>query len=117
MVDRNSNSAEGSVLEMDKNSYYFDMAQFGSILSGRDEGLLAYNQLNNLLSKLPKSTILSIDVSRVQILNPSFADETIGTLLINYPGRVEVAGEPSLPVKKSLETVEESRGVHIPFTR
>ena len=100
---------------MDGNSYYFDLAQFGNILSGREEGRDAFNKLDGLFGAFPASTVLSIDVSRVQILNPSFADETIGSLLVKYPGRVELFGEPSLPIKKSLETVEEARGIHVPF--
>lgn len=117
MVNRNSNSAKGDLLEMETNSYYFDLAHFGSILSGREEGKDAFDKLDGLFKTLPVATILSIDVTRVQILNPSFADETIGSLLVKYPGRVELSGEPSLPIKKSLETVEETRGIQIPFQR
>lgn len=80
--------------------------KFGNVLSGREEGKETYKQLNKEIEGLKDNEILIFDLTDVDVLNPSYADETIVSLVQNYPEKIKLEGEISLAVRKSLEALE-----------
>ena len=90
------------------------LENFGSVLSGREDGAQAYLRLKTMLEKLPNGDVLVVDLSGVKMLNPSYADETIGEAFVKFPGKIRVNGTISLGVDRSLAEVEKSRNISIP---
>lgn len=83
------------------------LAQFGTRVGTRGEGRAAGVQLWNELSTLPAEAILEVDLSRVEVLSGSFADEAIvGTVarLVagELPGRYLVVRTPSEDLVEDL---------------
>lgn len=87
-----------------------ELKNFGTILSGRDEGQKVYEIIK---SELMHENSLIIDISDVDILNPSYADEVIVRIMKECPNSVSVIGTPSLAVRKSLETLEDINNIKI----
>jgi hypothetical protein len=47
----------------------------------------------------------------VTVFAPSYGDETLGNLLVQYPDILLIDPNASYPVKKALETIEITRGI------
>lgn len=81
--------------------------------AGGKRGGRAFSKLEKQIKALEPEDILVIDLSGVRILNPSYADETIGQAFVKYPGKIQIVGQMTLAVEKGIEEVEKSRQIQI----
>lgn len=101
-------------LNNSQNNNSFDFSQFGPILSGRDEGMNALQRLEQVIASLQENQKLFLDMSKVKVLNPSFADESLTPLMEKYPGRFFITGRIGLAVQRGLEQVESQHHFSFP---
>lgn len=86
----------------------FSFAQLGKRLGTRLEGRKAQEALFSTLSLLPAGGVLVLDLSGVEVLSGSFADEAIAKVLERLkageaPGRYVYLLTPSLELLEDLE--------------
>jgi hypothetical protein len=83
-----------------------DLNKFGPTLVSRQGGREALAAFRPILRTLKKAEILEIDFSKVGVLSPSWADEFIGALLTEYPGRVRLGSSNNPSVQATLQLLE-----------
>jgi len=86
----------------------FSFSRFGKRLGTRLEGRKAHDEVFSALSELPPGGILVLDLSGVEVLSGSFADEAIAKVLERLkggelPGRYLYVRTPSLELLEDLE--------------
>lgn len=86
----------------------FSLSSFGQRLGTRLEGRKAQEAILSALSLLPEGGVLVVDLSGVEVLSGSFADEAIAKVLSRLkegelPGRYLCLRTPSLELLEDLE--------------
>lgn len=83
-----------------------ELKKFGTILTSRPAGKEAY--LAAKAYTLPKDTNekIEVDLSGIDVLTPSWADEFITPLLAEYSGRVTLLPSDNASVKAALEIIK-----------
>lgn len=82
-----------------------EIKKFGAVLTSRPAGKEAY--LAAKAYSLPKDSEekIEVDFSGVQVLAPSWADEFITPMLLEYPGRVTLLPTDNASVIAALEII------------
>ncbi len=80
--------------------------KFGRILTSREIGREAFAAFESTLAALNNSETIEVDFEGVTTLSPSWADEFIGVLLINYGNRLILKNTSNPSVKITLELLE-----------
>ncbi len=92
----------------------FSLSAFGPRLGTRLEGRKAQEALFSTLALLPEGGVLAVDLSGVEVLSGSFADEAIAKVLSRLkggelPGRYLFLRTPSLELLEDLEAKLQQR--------
>lgn len=80
--------------------------KFGRILTSREIGREAFAAFKSTLATLNASENIEVDFNGVTTLSPSWADEFIGILLVNYSDRLILKNTSNPSVKITLELLE-----------
>lgn len=88
-----------------------ELKKFGTILTSRPAGKEAY--LAAKAYSLPKDTkeLIEVDFSGVEVLAPSWADEFLTPLSMEYAGKVTLLHTNNASVKATLEIIQQSMKV------
>jgi hypothetical protein len=90
----------------------YSFGKLGRFLVGREEGRSGYMVLcRDIFDRLAPDTQVRITFDGVTVFAPSYGDETLGNLLVQYPDILLIDPDASYPVKKALETIEITRGI------
>ena len=95
-----------------ENSIY-ELKKFGEILVSRPAGREAYLAMSAYLTKgLPKDETIEIDFSGVKVLTPSWADEVITKIALDFKN-LKLVNTANPTVKATLKTLMEYSGLKL----
>ena len=80
--------------------------KFGTTLTSRQDGKEAYNAFKSTLDSIPQNEKIEIDFDGVITFTPSWADEFITPILIEFGKRVKMFNTNNPSVKATLELLE-----------
>ena len=82
-----------------------ELKKFGTVLTSRPSGKEAY--LAAKAYSLPKDRTekIEVDFDGVEVLDPSWADEFITPLLVDFAGKVTLLSSSNASVKATLEII------------
>ncbi len=91
-----------------------DISEYGKFLQGREDGLIAYTKIRDVIVNSQADEIFEFDFSKVLVLTPGYCDEVFANLQNETSGKF-VIGQITHGLNVSFETVEETRGVKFEF--
>ncbi|PIT87409.1 MAG: DUF4325 domain-containing protein [Candidatus Magasanikbacteria bacterium CG10_big_fil_rev_8_21_14_0_10_40_10] len=80
--------------------------KFGTTLTSRQDGREAYNAFKNTLDSISGKEQVEIDFSGVVTFTPSWADEFITPISIEFGERLKMINTSNSSVKATLELLE-----------
>ncbi len=80
--------------------------KFGTTLTSRQDGKEAYSAFKNTLNSIAKDEKVEIDFAGVITFTPSWADEFITPILIQFSDKVTLNNTDNPSVKATLELLE-----------
>ena len=80
--------------------------KFGTTLTSRQDGKEAYNAFKNTLDSTPEKEGVEIDFGGVVTFTPSWADEFITPISVEFGKRVKMINTNNPSVKATLELLE-----------
>ena len=83
------------------------LGKFGKTLISRELGSEALKAFQPTLRELPENEELEIDFSGVLTLSPSWADEFLSPLLIQFGDRLVLLPSDNLSVQATLKILQE----------
>ena len=85
------------------------LKKFGTTLISRPAGKEAFLVVQPELKGIPEDERIEIDFEGVAVFTPSWADEFITPLLVQYKKRIVLANTENPSVKATLETLEKAK--------
>lgn len=80
--------------------------KFGTTLTSRQDGKEAYNAFKNTLDAIPQNEKIEIDFDGVITFTPSWADEFITPISVEFSTRVKMINTNNPSVKATLKLLE-----------
>lgn len=80
--------------------------KFGTTLTSRQDGKEAYNAFRATLNSIPEKEKVEIDFGGVVTFTPSWADEFITPILVEFGNRVKLINTDNPSVKATLELLD-----------
>ena len=87
------------------------MSKYGKFLQSREEGLVAFNKINEMIEISDPQDKFIFDFDGVLVLAPSYCDEVLGQLNYKYPNRIIIGSGINHALQVAIDTVEETRGM------
>ncbi|MDQ7010099.1 MAG: hypothetical protein Q9M94_07470 [Candidatus Gracilibacteria bacterium] len=98
------------------NIIIYDLAKLGRFLMGREDGGNGYFVIKrDVFDILKDGEIVKFTMKKGTIMNPSYADETVGRFIKEFPGIVFVDKDLGYAVEKVFETLEITNGIKVEY--